>query len=181
MTVLRHLGILVLIYLCVVAQSSLVFAQVAGLGRPFLPAALLVLIAAFCDATPSILWSGLLGLLLDGLSPDRLGLQLALAAVLGFGLQLLQPMWRSRSRLALVAMVLLTSFAWRALSPMCQAVLAGRVVDPHVVLTNAVQDAVWTVVLAGVFILAARGLFSGGSRARFAVPNPRQHWGTALR
>ena len=178
MTVLRHLGILALIYLCVVAQSSLGSTEATGLGRPFLPAALLVLIAATCHPTPSILWSGLLGLVLDALSPDRLGLQLAVAAMLGLGLQVLQPMWRSRSRLALVAMILLTSFAWRVLSPMCQAVLAGRVVDPQIVLTNAVQDAVWTGILGGALILVGRSLFGRGTRSRIVVANPRQRWGT---
>jgi len=178
-TLLRHLGILILIYLCVIAQTSLVSTEAAGLGRPYLPAAVLVVIAVSCHAT-SILWSGLLGLVLDALSPDRLGLQLAIAAMLGLGLQVLQPMWRSRSRLALVAMVLLTSFAWRALSPMCQAVLAGRVVDPQIVLTNAVQDAVWTGIVAGVFILVGRSLF-GSSRSPIVVAPPRQRWGTTNR
>ncbi len=170
-----------MIYLGVVVQSSLVPGDLAGMGRPFLPALLLVLIAAGCDATPAILWSGVLGLLLDGLSTERLGVQLALAALLGLGLQLMRPLWSSRSVLSLVAMVMLTGLAWRMLAPMTQAVLAGRVVDPQTVLIDAVQDAAWTTAIAAVVILLGRGLIGHGVRARMMVSNPSPHWGTAAR
>ena len=138
---LRHIGILAMIYLGVVAQSSLVPTEILGMGRPFLPAILLVVIALACNATASIVWSGLLGLVLDGLSTERLGVQLALAALLGLGLQVMQSLWRSRSLVPLVAMSMILCVAWRTLSPMTHAVLSGRIVDPHLVLTDAVQDA----------------------------------------
>jgi rod shape-determining protein MreD len=170
-----------MIYVGVVAQSSLVPAELAGMGRPFLPALLLVLIAVRCDATASILWSGLLGFVLDGLSTERLGVQLALAAMLGLGLQLMRSMWKSRRLVNLVATVMVTCLAWRTLGPMTQAVLAGRTVDPYVVLMDAVQDAAWTAAIAAVLLLLGRGLAGQSARARMMVANPNADWGTATR
>lgn len=178
---LRHMGILIVIYLGMAVQSSLISADLAGIGRPFLPAALLVLISACCEAPSAILWSGVLGLILDGMSTERLGVQLAVAALLGLSLRLMQPMWRSRSLLAFVAMILLTTFAWRALSPMTQAMLSGRVVDPQVVLKDAARDAAWTAILAGVLILVSRGLVGDRSRNRIMVASSSPRWGTAGR
>ena len=181
MTALRHIGILVLIYLGVVAQSSLVPEQLAGMGRPFLPAILLVLIAAWCEATPAILWSGVLGFVLDGLSTERLGVQLALAAMLALGMQLLRSMWSSRNRVSLLAMVLVTGFAWRTLAPMTHAVLTGHVVDPHVVLIDAARDTAATTAIAGVLILLGRGLTGRGFLNRTAITSSTPRWGTVAR
>lgn len=180
---LRHLGILVLIYLGVVAQTSLVLDELSGLGRPFLPAFLVVVIVASCEGTPAILWSALLGLVLDGLSVERLGIQLALASLVAFGLQLLRPLRGSRNLLSLVAMILTACVAWRMLSPMTLAVLNGRVVDPGVVFQAAVRDAVWTAAVGSVLILVTRGLFGSGSRARTSIPRTEAQagWGMAAR
>ena len=95
------MGILAALYVGLVVQSSFVSSDLTGVGRPFLPAALLVLIAACCETSPAILWSGLLGLALDGMSTERLGVQLALASLLGLGLQLMQPKVQKCTRVTL--------------------------------------------------------------------------------
>ena len=66
---LRHAGILSLIYLCLVVQSSLVADSAPELGRPFLPAVTLVLIVAQSNPAAGIFWSGFLGSVLDFVSP----------------------------------------------------------------------------------------------------------------
>ena len=172
---LRHIGILILIYLGLVAQCSLV-PQATIVGRPFLPAFILVVIVAACEPNLSLLWAALLGLALDGLSTERLGLQVAIAAMLAFGLQLMRPIWQSRSLLSLVSMVLLTSVTWRLLVPTMQAALADRAVDPHVLLTDAVQDAAWTAGVSAALILLVRGLFGQRARPAFAVSRPATRW-----
>ena len=176
MIVLRHVGILLMIYLGLVLQTSLVPAETAGMGRPFLPAIVLVMIAVWCEATASILWSAILGLLIDGLSTEHLGIELALAAMLALGLQWMQPVWRSHSLLALVSMFMLTCVTWRITAPMTHAVLAGRVIDIHSVLTDAVQDSAWTAVIGGAVILVGRGLMGHGSRTRLINPSPGPRW-----
>lgn len=176
---LRHIGILAMIYAGVVAQTSLIPEELAGPGRPFLPAILLVVIAASCDATPALLWSGLLGLMLDGLSTERLGIQLTLATFLALAMQLMRPLWGSRSLLALVAMVVLTCLAWRMLSPMTLAVLSGRVVNPEDAFKHAIQDGVWTTLLGSIVILIFRGVFAPGSRVRTA-PQPSRNTGWSV-
>jgi len=177
--VLRHVGILVMIYLGVVAHCSLVPADVMGMGRPFLPAILLVFIAAACHPTLAIVWAGFVGFLLDGLSTERLGIQVGLAAMLGLGLQLTHSLWRSRSLVALIAMSMLACVTWRALSPMTQAILAGRVANPHSILTDAVQDAAWTAVVACVLMLGLR-LFSNGP-TESVVKRSAPRWSPAVR
>ncbi len=172
---LRHVGILILIYLGVVAQCSLV-PQTAAVGRPFLPAFILVIVVVSCESNLSLVWAAILGLVLDGLSTERLGVQLSLAALLAFGLQLMRPVWQSRSLLSLVSLVLLTSVAWRVLAPTVQAAIADRAVDPHVLLTDAVQDAVWTATVSAVLILLVRGLFGHRARHGFAVSRPGTAW-----
>lgn len=176
---LRHVGILVMIYLGVVAHCSLVPADIMGMGRPFLPAILLVFIAAACHPALAIVWAGFVGFLLDGLSTERLGIQVGLAAMLGLGLQLTHSLWRSRSLVAMIAMSMLACVTWRALSPMTQAILAGRVVDPHSILTDAVQDAAWTAVVAFALMLGLRLISHGPSES--VVKRPAQRWSPAVR
>jgi len=173
--VLRHVGILILIYLGVVAQCSLVPLTTTA-GRPFLPAFVLVMIVISCESSLSLIWAAVLGLVLDALSTERLGVQLALVAMLAFGLQLMRPIWQSRSLLSIVSMVLLSCAAWRLLVPTMQAAIADRAVDPHVLLTDAVQDSVWTAAISAMLILLMRGVFGHRPRPAFAVSRPGTAW-----
>lgn len=149
----RHLAILLSIYLCLVVQSSIV-AELPEVGRPFLPAFLLVMIAMLAHPAIAVIWSGLVGLLLDGLSVERLGVQVGLAAVLALGLQLMKPLWKSCHPLVMVAMCLTVAGFWRVLSPMTLAVLSGRVINPDPILNSAVCDAISTAVFASALFLA---------------------------
>jgi rod shape-determining protein MreD len=155
---LKLIGILAMIYVGVVAQSSLIHDVATEFGGPFVPAMLLVLIAAALEGTPAVMASALLGLILDGASTERLGLQMTFATVFGFALQALRPVWGSRSIVALVSMAMLATVCWRIAAPVTQSLLAGRTIDPHSTLTSAVQDSAWTAVVAGVLILVWRGL-----------------------
>ena len=175
----RFVGVLATIYVGVVAHCSLVPDAVAGYGRPFLPALVLVVIVAGCEPSLSILLAGLLGLILDGLSTERLGLHLALAAMLALALQLLHPMWKSRSVLGLLAMTIVTCLAWRMLGTTAQALLADRKVDPHLLMTAAIQDAAWTAAIATVLILITHGLIGPGADSRMTVDRSKSAWGVA--
>lgn len=179
--VVRTLGIIAVTYLGLVIQTSLIPEDFGEIGRPFLPAFLLVLIATYCEASLAILLSGLLGLAMDGMSTERLGLQLGLGALLAFALQVMQPMWKSRSLLALVAMVMVMCACWRILAPMSHVILLGRTGDLHKVLTAAVQDSVWTGIVASVLILVCRGVVGQGSRSQIDFHSPSPRWGTATR
>lgn len=170
-----------MIYVGVVAQSSLVPLDVTDLGRPFVPAVILVLIANSCHPATAIAWSAVLGMLLDGISTEKLGIQLSLAAMLGLGIQVMRSMWMSRSFLALVVMTLLTCFAWRALSPMTLAALSGRTLDPNMVLGAAVRDTVCTGIVGSVVILIVRGLFGPGNQSATARSKQSPRWQVATR
>ena len=177
---LRHAGILSLIYLCLVVQSSLIV-DLPEFGRPFLPAVTLVLIVAWSNPAAGIFWSGFLGSVLDCISADRLGIQLGLATILALGLQLLKPLWRSRHALPLAAIALVICAFWRLLSQMTHAVLNGRTVDPHLVLKSAVRDAMSTGIVAIVIFVIGFGLMGNILRSRNEIAAPRRRVGMAVR
>jgi rod shape-determining protein MreD len=170
-TLLRHAGILCLLYLAVVVQTSVV-TDLPPMGRPFLPALMLMVMAAWCHPVVSILWAGFMGFVLDGISTERLGIQLGLAAILALGLQLLRPIWRRRGPVSMTVCTLVVALFWRALSPMTCAVLSGRVVDPHVTLNSALRDGAATAVVALVVFVAGRALIRGGGQAEIEAGRP---------
>ena len=179
-TVLRHFGIIGLIYLTAALQSSVMTDELLGASwgtsRPYLPAVALVVIAASCEGTLAIVWSASLGLLLDGLSTERLGMQLSLASLFGLGLQLGKSLTRARGALVLTATVFGLTVMWRAMSPMTCAVLAGRVVDPSTVMSAAMNSAATTAVAGFVLIVLGRAIFGTSSRHKETAPGLSNRW-----
>ena len=153
---MRQLSILCSIYLSVALQSSAIVGELPTNCRPFLPALTLVAIALWSNGATAILWSACLGLLLDGLSPERLGVQMSLVAVIGWGLQVVKSNSRSRGAISVMATVFVVALLWRAVSPLVYGVLSGRVVDPLTVLAMAVVEASVTAGLAGLLVCGER-------------------------
>ncbi len=172
----RHFTIAGLIYLTIALQSGEIVGWTTVAGHPFLPALALIFIAFWCEGAAAIIWSAGVGLLLDGLSPERLGVQVALTAMIGLSLQMLKSASRSRGVMAIAAMVFLTTTVWRVLSPMTYAVLAGRVVDPVQVLVAALGDAMWTAGVAVMFVTVSRWLLGGSSRRETSVAGRSNRW-----
>ncbi len=172
----RHLTIAGLIYLSIALQSSEIAGWTTTAGGPFLPALTLIVIALWCEGTAAIIWSSGVGLVLDGLSPERLGVQVALTAMIGLGLQILKSTSRSRGVMAVAAMAFLTTMVWRVLSPMTYAVLASRVVDPVQVLAAALSDAVWTAGVAVILAVTSRWLLGSSSRRETSAAGLSNRW-----
>lgn len=177
---LRFLGMLGFIYVGLVLQSG-VIADVPEPGRPFLPAILLIVAAGAFDPLVAMLLAGIIGFLLDGLSTDKLGIQLTVTVLLGFGLQLVFPLWRSKGLLALSAMTMLTCLIWRLATPYVYATLAGQSLDPHAVMTRAIQEAVGTAVVGALLILIWRGTIGHRPRRRESVRAVKTAWQMATR
>ena len=158
---MRQVFIACSIYLTVALQSSVIVGELPANCRPFLPALTLVVIALWSEGATAIVWSAVVGLLLDGLSPERLGVQMSLAAVVGWGLQAVKSNSRSRGVVSVMAAVFVVALLWRAVSPFVYGALSGRVVDLLAVLAMAVVEASVTAVLAGVFVCGERLLLGG--------------------
>ena len=153
---MRQLSIMCSIYLCVALQSSAIVGELPTSCRPFLPALTLVAIGLWSNGATAILWSACLGLLLDGLSPERLGVQMSLTVVIGWGLQVVKLNSRSRGVITVTAIVFVVALLWRAVSPLVYGALSGRVVDPLTVLTMAVVEASVTAGLAALLVCGER-------------------------
>lgn len=174
---LRHFGIIGLIYLTVALQSSLLTGEIVGPSRPFLPAITLVAIAVWSSGPAAIVWSGCLGMLLDGLSPERLGVQLLLASLLGLGLQLGKSARRARGLMTLTAAVFAVAMVWRVMSPMTYAVLSGRIVDPAVVVASATSEAGSTTVVGFILICLSRAIVFSSMTSERNVSELSNRWG----
>lgn len=153
---MRQFSIMCSIYLSVALQSSAIVGELPTSCRPFLPALTLVAIALWSNGATAILWSSCLGLLLDGLSPERLGVQMSLAAGIGWGLQVVKARSRSRGEISVMTAVFVAALLWRAISPFLYGALSGRVIDPLTVLAMAVVEAGVTTGLAGLLAIGMR-------------------------
>ncbi|MEK6257539.1 MAG: rod shape-determining protein MreD [Planctomycetota bacterium] len=162
---MRQVFIACSIYLAVALQSSAIVGELPPNCRPFLPALTLVVIGFWSEGAAAIAWSAFLGLLLDGLSPERLGVQMSLAAAIGWGLQVVKSNSRSRGVVSVTAIVFVVALLWRVASPLVCSALSGRVVDPLAVVAMAVVEASVTAGLAGLLVCGGR-LLSGGSVVR---------------
>lgn len=158
---MRQVFIACSIYLTVALQSSAMVGELPPNCRPFLPALTLVAIALWSKGATAIVWSAVLGLLLDGLSPERLGVQMSLAAAVGWGLQAIKSNSRSRGVVSVMAIVFVVALLWRVVSPFVYGALSGRVVDLLAVLAMAVVEASVTAGLAGLFVCGERLLLGG--------------------
>ncbi len=162
---LKVCSILSSIYIAVAVQGSAIVGEGSMWCRPFLPALALVAILFWSEGVAAVLWSACLGLLLDGLSLDRLGVQMGLAALLGCGLQVAREQRRSIGAVTFVGMVLVVTFAWRVAAPFMLGLLDGRTTDVSGVFAAAVVEAVATAGLAAVIACGDRLVWGGSRRA----------------
>lgn len=144
--------------------------------RPFLPALTLVAIAFWSNGATAILWSSCLGLLLDGLSSERLGVQMCLAVVFGWGLQIVKLNNRSRGVISVMTIVFLVALSWRAVSPFIYGSLNGRTIDLMTALVTAVVEASITAGVAGILVIVMRLLLGRSAERGPSGPGLGSHW-----
>jgi len=162
----RQLFIASSIYLTVALQTSAIVGELPSNCRPLFPAMMLVAICFWSKGAAAIAWSALLGLLLDGLSPERLGVQLSLAAAIGWFLQAFPAISRSRGIASVMVAVFAAALLWRAISPLVYSAMSGRIIDPLAVLTLAVVEASITVGVTGLLAGGERLLLGGSADSR---------------
>ena len=111
------------------------------------------------------MWSAGLGLLLDGMSSERLGLQMSFAAAIAWGLQLVKTNGRFRGGVATSGIAFVVVLLWRTLSPFVDSTLSGREVEPFVIVATASLEAGLTAGLALMIVMGDR-LLLGGTRVQ---------------
>lgn len=153
---MRHLALAIAVYLTVAVQSSVLSWEGPLVWRPFLPALTLLAITLWVEGASVLVWSAVLGLLLDGLSSERLGMQMSLAVLLAGMLQWLTARRRSTGVMSAMALAFLVTLLWRILSPVLVSALAGRATDALLILASASRDAAATGGLAGLLAFGAR-------------------------
>jgi len=157
----RQFSIVSFIYLSVAMQSSALAAELPVSCLPFLPALTLIGIAYWSTGIEAILWSACLGFMLDGISAEPFGLQMALAAGISGGLQCVRENSRKYGFITMVAQVFLVTLVWRASSSLVSdnRSMPGAVMTATIV--SAFQDAVVTAGLAAIIFTGDRFLLSG--------------------
>ena len=162
--VVRSFSIFCSIYLAVAVQSSVIVSEWPAGCRPFLPALVLVAIAFWSNGAAAVAWSASVGLLLDGLSLERLGVQLAWATLLGCGLQVAIANVRSSGPITWVGMVFAVAMVWRVVLPLGLGFLDGRSVDAAGVLAIAIVEAAATAGLAAAIVCGDRWVLGSSRR-----------------
>ena len=173
---MRQVFIACSIYLTVALHCSAIVGELPPNCRPFLPALTLVVIGLWSEGAAAIVWSASLGLLLDGLSPERLGIQMSLAAAVGWGLQVLRSNSRWRGVASVTVIVFVVALLWRVASPLIYSALSGRVADPLVIPAMAVVEAGVTAGLAGLLVCGDRWLLGGSVAGDRAQPGHARRW-----
>lgn len=164
-----------LVSLALVLQSTI--APILGWEqmRPWFPGMVLVASVFLNQGTAGILWAALLGLGIDSLSSERVGVQLAIATVIASLLAAALEETPSRGTMIYSIFVIVSTFLWRSLNVLTQAWLVGELVDPMRVLILASGDASYTTAivlfLTTAYRLVRRVIHRQESRSTFSLNN----------
>lgn len=157
---LRHLAIGSLIYLALAIQPGLpVELSVAG-SRPWIPGIVLVLCLVMAEGSEALIWSSLLGLGVDCLSGERLGVHVVVTTVVATGLLAFKSSSRFSGPIAASMAVLGAIFLWKLTATGLRAVLGQRAIDwPHLAMASF-GDAVYSALLVFLVQMASRAVWA---------------------
>ena len=144
---LNHLVTACLIYLSLVLQSYLASDLAIDSFRPWFPGIILAIGILLHTEVAGLVWAGILGLALDGLSAERLGVHLVISTVVAMALMMTRHDIHSNRSVLLGVFVFAGSLLWRFVSMTTFAMLAGRDADIQASLTIALGDGIYTTVL----------------------------------
>jgi len=173
---LRHLAIASLIYVALVLQPGLpVELSMAG-ARPWIPGMALVLCLMLAEGSASLIWVSILGLGVDCLSGERLGVHIVVATAVAAGLQVFQSSSRFVRPAAVSIAVLTGTFFWKFAVTALHALLAHRTLDWPSVATAASGDAVYTAVLVLLVLIVSRAAWASIFPERLAQFSILNRW-----
>ena len=156
----RHLAVACLIYLALAVQPSLGSGLVFPLFRPWLPGIAVVVCVMLTDGAMSFVWPGVLGLAIDSLSGDRLGVHVIAATIVAIAIKTLQPNGWSRSIVVIGAFTLFGTFLWRSMAAMSHSYQYRYAIDLTRCLVPALIEGFSTTALLVGILLTCRLLMN---------------------
>ncbi len=151
--IISHLATACLIYLSLVLQSCLAGELAFHSFRPWFPGIVLAIGVLLHKEIAGLVWSGIIGLAVDCLSGERLGVHLVISTFVAMGLMVSRHDIQSNRPVSLCVLVFVGSFLWRFVSMATHAVLAGRGAVFHDSLTIAFGDSIYSTVLTAAVVL----------------------------
>ena len=153
---MNHLATACLIYLSLVLQSCVASDLAIDTFRPWFPGIVLAVCVLIHDDVAGVVWAGILGLVVDGLGAERLGVNLVVTTFTAVGLLMTRQDTRSNGTVFLGFFVFTGVSIWRLASMTTHATLSGRGMNFHEYLTVAFGDGLYSTVLTIVVALLIR-------------------------
>ncbi len=124
--------------------------------RPWFPGIVLAACILRHGEIAGVVWAGILGLVVDGLGAERMGVHLVVTTVVAVGLLMARQDIRSNGTLLLGSFVFVGTLTWRLASTTTQAILDRGEFNVQEYLSVAFGDGVYTAVITVVIALSIR-------------------------
>ncbi len=161
---MNHLVTACLIYLSLVLQSCVSGDLAFHSYRPWFPGIVLAACVLMHDDVASVIWAGILGLFVDGLAAERLGVHLVVTTFVAVGLLMVRQDTRSNGTLSLACFVFVGTCTWRLASMTIDSIVIGRELDLKTAFTVALGDGFYSTVMTLAFATLVRLLFQAFGR-----------------
>ena len=161
---INHLATAGLIYLSLVLQSCVASDLAIDAFRPWFQGIVLAVCVVIHDDVAGVVWAGILGLIVDGLGAERLGVNLVVTTFTAVGLLMTRQDTRSNGTVLLVFFVFAGTSIWRLASMTTHATLSGRDLNLHEYLTVALGDGLYSTVMTFVVALLIRLVWQASDR-----------------
>ena len=168
----RHLATACLVYLSVVMQSTIASDLTAFGAKPWFPGMALVACLLLHEGVAFLVWSALLGFFVDGLSPERFGLNIVIATFVAMGLLMAKQEIRSFGAILTGIFVLGGTIGWRIASAVTSGLLSDDPRNIGPLLTTDIEMGVYSAMLVfGMFLLLKmlKAMFIGSGRSSQTV------------
>ena len=172
----RHLIIACAIYLALVLQPSLPADGALTTFRPWLPAIALVVCVQMARETASLAWAGVLGLGVDSLSGDRLGIHVVVATLVATGMIAMKSDRRSRSVLQIGILTFGGTFLWLSLVTTIHQLLDHRTLALAETLVFSAKNGLSTAGLSLAALLLVRLILNAFRQQRTASVTLGNRW-----
>ena len=151
---MSHLVTACLIYISLIAQSCVASDLAFHHFRPWFPGIVLAISVLLHAETAGLIWAGILGLAVDCLSGERLGVNLVISTFVAMGLMMTRHDIDSNRPVLLCVFVFAGTLLWRFVSMSTRAVLDGRDAMIHDIFTIAFGDSIYSTVLISALVLS---------------------------
>lgn len=173
----RYLVTACLIYAAVVLQSTFAKGLAIQNIQPWFPGMALVACIALHEGSVSLFCAAFLGLMVDGLSGERMGPHTAIACCIATVLLMARQDLRSFGIVLSGIFVLCTTFAWKCLASIVVTLLERRAIDPGPVLISSASDGIYTALLmTSLLIIIQLVMRSLRRRPETSQPVLRNQW-----